>query len=195
MKYKTREQWLVALAKKLEKLFKEQGHELPAYRVTCGFPSKGGLAVANRTIGQCWYAEASADDTTEIIISITQDDTMRIAGVLAHELVHAALGAGVGHSAPFKHLATAIGLEGKMTATTEGERFIERVQPMIDAVGSYPHARLDASGRKKQGTRMLKAQCNECDYTVRTTQKWIEVATPICPNPDCGSHGEEMEIS
>jgi hypothetical protein len=51
------------------------------------------------------------------------------------------------------------------------------------------HARLDLSGRRKQSTRMLKLECTNCGYTVRTTQKWIEVGLPTCC---CGS---DMEVA
>lgn len=33
----------------------------------------------------------------------------------------------------------------------------------------------------KQSTRLIKAYCDECGYTVRVTRKWIRVAFPICP--------------
>lgn len=42
---------------------------------------------------------------------------------------------------------------------------------------------------KKQSTRMLKVICPGCGYTVRTTQKWIDIGLPTCP---CG---EEMEVA
>ena len=190
----TREDWLVELATRLETLFEQHGATLPKYRVTCGFPSSGGLSAKNRTIGQCWAPEASADNTTEIIIGITQDEPMRVAGVLAHEMVHAAVGVAAGHRGPFRKLAIDIGLEGPMTATTEGEAFKQAVQPMLDAIGDYPHAKLDATKRRKQGTRMIKASCTACGYTVRTTAKWIGIATPTCPDPDCYDYGNPMMI-
>jgi hypothetical protein len=190
----TREDWLIELATRLETLFKQHGATLPKYRVTCGFPSTGGLSAKNRTIGQCWSPEASADNTTEIIIGITQDDPMRVAGVLAHEMVHAAVGVAAGHRGPFRKLALDIGLEGPMTATTEGEAFKQAVQPMLDAIGDYPHAKLDATKRKKQGTRMIKASCAACGYTVRSTAKWISIATPTCPAPDCHEWGNPMMV-
>ena len=185
----TREDWLIELATRLEVLLKEHGATLPKYRVTCGFPSSGGLSAKNRTIGQCWSPEASADNTTEIIIGITQDEPMRVAGVLAHEMVHAAVGVAAGHRGPFRKLALDIGLEGPMTATTEGEAFKQAVQPMLDEIGNYPHAKLDATKRRKQGTRMIKASCTACGYTVRSTAKWIAIATPTCPDPDCYDYG------
>jgi hypothetical protein len=41
----------------------------------------------------------------------------------------------------------------------------------------------NANGDKKpQGTRLLKAECGECGYTVRVTKKWLEAkGAPICP--------------
>jgi hypothetical protein len=41
----------------------------------------------------------------------------------------------------------------------------------------------NANGDKKpQSTRLLKAECGECGYTVRVTKKWLEAkGAPICP--------------
>ena len=178
----TREQWLIDLAKQLEPLFIEQGATLPKYRIACGFPSKGGLSAKNRTIGECWNPNASADNTTEIIMSITKDEPMKVAGVVAHEMIHAAIGTEAGHGPKFRRLALAIGLEGKMTATTESDAFKRRVQPILDKIGDYPHAKLDASMRKKQTTRMVKCVCDESGYTIRTARKWIDLhGAPISP--------------
>ena len=184
----TREEWLLKLSEKLEVLFSENNATLPSYRVTCSFPSKGGLSAKNRTIGQCWDSRASADQTHEVIVSITLDDPMKIAGVLAHELVHASVGVQHGHKAPFRKLALAIGLEGKMTATTESDAFKQRVQPWLNELGEYPHAKLDATNQKKQGTRLIKVQCSECEYNVRVVRKWLDVGNPICP-----THNVAME--
>lgn len=35
--------------------------------------------------------------------------------------------------------------------------------------------------KKKQTTRLKKAECSQCGYTVRLTQKWLEVGPPGCP--------------
>ena len=192
-----REAWLTAVATELEALFTQRGVKLPKYRVTCGWPSSKALSAANRRIGECWSDKASADGRHEIIVSMCLTDPMRVAGVMAHEMVHAAVGIPAGHKKPFRDLAVSIGLEGKMTATTEGDVFKKAVRPMLKRVGRYPHGQLDAtlSGRKKQTTRMLKASCPECGYTVRTTAKWIEVAVPTCPDADCEHYGGPMEVS
>lgn len=39
----------------------------------------------------------------------------------------------------------------------------------------------DSSRPPKQGTRLRKAACGECGYTVRVTQRWLEVGPPGCP--------------
>jgi hypothetical protein len=183
----TREEWLIKLAQGLGKEFKTEGLTMPKYRITCGFPSKGGLSAKKRTIGQCWHPDASADGTTEIIIGITQDEEMTIAGVVAHEMVHGVVGTEVGHRGPFRRLALLIGLEGKMTSTIEGPEFIKRVKPILKKIGKYPHAKLDHTiGIKKQSTRMIKATCQDahCGMVFRTTRKWVEIRDgldcPIC---------------
>jgi hypothetical protein len=140
-------------------------------------------------LGECWSDANSKDGHTEIMISPILDDPMRVVGVLAHELVHAAVGIEYGHKEPFAKLAKAIGLEGKMTATTEGEAFKQALAPILEAVGPYPHAELSKTARTKQGTRLLKLQCPTCPYTVRITRKWLdEVGAPACP-----THGDDMK--
>jgi len=193
--YSTREEWLLALTNLLRPVFAAHGHAIPAnLRVATSFPSRKALnGVKNQTIGQCWSPAVSGDGHHEVMVSPVLGDPMQVAGVLAHELVHAAVGVEHGHVGPFRKLALAIGLEGKMTATTAGEAFKRTVQPMLEAIGPYPHAALDArarnSGPKKQGTRLVKLACGHCGYTVRTTRKWLdEVGAPHCP-----LHGEMDE--
>lgn len=194
IKFKTREQWLHALARKMNKpLFNGQ---LPKkLRITCGWSSKGGRS---SVIGECYPEILSADGTREVIVGMMLDEPMRVADVLAHELCHAILPAGTGHGPEFRKLALSIGLTGKMTATVAGPEFIEKVQPMLDALGPYPHAELmtsvsfKRSGKggkdgkivitprkpegapKKQGTRMIKCTCSTCGYIARTSSKWID---------------------
>lgn len=38
-----------------------------------------------------------------------------------------------------------------------------------------------STAKPKQGTRLKKASCPECGYTVRVTQKWLDVGPPHCP--------------
>ena len=147
-------------------------------RVSCGFP--GGASRKAR--GQCWSHESSADGTVEIFVSPTVADPETVLSTLVHEAIHAAVGLAAGHKAPFKKVAIAAGLEGKMTATYAGAALKERIIAWIEILGIYPHATLDASViGKKQTTRLVKCECSVCGYIVRTTQKWIEQAgAPFC---------------
>ena len=72
-------------------------------------------------------------------------------------------------------------LEGKPSATFAGEKFKEVYKDLIDGLGEYPHAKLNVGFHKKQATRMLKASCPACGYTVRLTAKWSGLGLPICP--------------
>jgi hypothetical protein len=179
-----REDWLKRVAEKMAPWFAELGHPLPAYRAAIGFTSKG---MRSKAIGQCWAHTASKDGVCEIFIVPTLEEPMRIADVLAHELVHAAVGLEAKHGPVFGKAARAIGLEGKLTATVGGVRFIERAKPILDEVGPLPHAALTndsllrSSAPKKQSTRQLKCSCATCGYTVRVTRKWLEIGAPICP--------------
>lgn len=173
----TREEWLQAFTKQARPLFKKLSAPLPkTVRMSVGFPSKG---ARSNTIGECWADVASDDKVCEIFLRPSlQSDSRRIAGVLVHELVHAALGHEEGHGANFKRVATALGLEGKMTATTEGEKFYEWADPVIKELGAFPGANLKsanlAGGKKKQGTRMLKVECGDCGWHFRTSQQNID---------------------
>lgn len=181
---KTREQWLNEVAHSMAPLFATARAELPRkYRVTMSLTKK------KKAVGLCFSDDSSSDKTFEILIRIDQDDPITVAAILAHELVHAAVGLAEGHKGEFRRVARAIGLEGKMTATVPGERFVEAVTPLLERAGTFPHAALDwtnSSGPKKQGTRMLKAVCTSCGYTVRLTRKWLDAAgAPYCPSDIC----------
>lgn len=168
------------VAQLMRPLFEGAGAELPPFRVTMS------LTRGKKVIGTCFDKTASADETFEILIRLDQHEPLEVAAILAHELVHAAVGIDAGHGAAFRKVATAIGLEGKMTATRPGAAFIAAVDPVLEKVGPFPHAPLNwgarRSGPKKQTTRQLKVQCGTCGYTCRVTSKWLdEVGAPICP--------------
>jgi hypothetical protein len=184
-----REGWLHNLMDRMECLFSPDYQVPNNIRVSCGFPSRKALISpkGDHALGQCWYDESSADKHFEIFISpiLGGDDPMTIAATLAHEMCHTVAGREAKHGPKFKAVATHIGLEGKMTATQPSDAFRERVQPMLDDLGPYPMAKLDArkmtTGVKKQSTRLLKAECPDCGYTVRIAHKWIDVGLPDCP--------------
>lgn len=175
----TREGWLLQLVERLRPLYEG---ELPeTVRISTGFSSKG---ARSKVIGECWHPKNADDKAPQIFIHPGQRDSLEVAAIVAHELIHACR-PDAKHGARFKAMAHALGLEGDMRSTKPGARFIETARPILDALGDYPHARLNAAGTSsngpKQTTRMLKVECADCGYTVRTTQKWLDVATPCCP--------------
>ncbi|WP_323162822.1 hypothetical protein [Stenotrophomonas maltophilia] len=208
-----REAWLNSLAALMAPAFVELGAPLPAFRIAVGFPSSGMNSAA---IGECWDAKASADGTFEIFIRPDQADPLAVAFVLAHELVHAAVGLEHGHKGEFARVALALGFPRPLTtAAPPTGRLLAWFESLLPQVGPLPHAAMRwrmgggtvarrkgggvmvpvpdaahdgeggedrASSRpKKQTTRLHKASCSECGYTVRVTSKWLEIGPPHCP--------------
>jgi len=179
-----RHAWIEKATAALRNLFVRHGYTVPAeVRVSIGFPKGAGSGNAAK-IGQCWAPAASTDRYSEIFVSPELNDGARIMGVLAHELVHATVGCEAGHKAPFKRCAEAIGLTGKMTATTETTEFNEWARGVMATIGQYPAGGLITATRKKQTTRLLKCECTDCGYTARVSAKWVAEGTPICPIDD-----------
>lgn len=174
-----REQWLEAAVQELRPLFEIRGFPLPdKIRVTCGFPSRRARSRL-RAVGEHWSPKASQDGAHEIFISPVLSESMEVLATLVHELCHAATD-GDGHGSKFKRAARAMWLEGKPTSTYGGDAFKSEMSSLIDT--DYPHASLNAGvDEKKQGTRMLKACCPSCGYTIRLTAKWAQLGLPDCP--------------
>lgn len=188
--HNTREEWLNGCIDALKPLFAMHGATIPDnIKVSCGFPfGRRGITSLN-AIGQAWPAALSTGDQIELFISPVLDDGARVADVLAHECVHAAVGNDKGHGPVFKALAEAIGLTGKMTATVAGDAFKHWFNATGIGLGKYPHHklvvhRLDPSDPKTgpdgprigpsvpggggiiyrpQATRMLKVSCPHCE--------------------------------
>ena len=158
--------------------------DIDKWRVSVGWP--GGRGKKDKAIGQCWSDKASEGGLTEMFIGPNLATTQEVDHVLLHEMVHAAVGVEHGHRKSFGKLARAVGLEGKLTATYAGEKLRQLLDSCLEHLGPFPHARLMManSGIKKQTTRMLKLECEGCGYTVRTTQKWLDIGIPTC---HCGS--------
>lgn len=176
----TREVWLDELVAAVRPWY---GAELPPrVHISVGFPSTG---KRSKTIGECWHADQSADGAPQIFIHPKVSNGVDVGAIVVHELVHAARPEAK-HGKEFKQLATALGLEGKMTSTHAGEALRDRLTTIVADLGDYPHPALsgESSGKPKQTTRLLKVECPDCEYVVRTTQKWIDTGLPTCP---CGT--------
>lgn len=203
-----RETWLRSLADLMAPRFAQCEKPIPPFRVGTGFTSGGQYCNAG---GECWNKTVSADGHFEIFIMPDQVEPMKIAAILCHELIHAAVGLQEGHKGQFAVMMHRLGLQRPYTCSIPGPEFETWVQPFLDELGPPPLAALqfrrskpkrarDASGdsdeapdpedngepgssnqRKKQGTRMLKACCSDCGYTVRLSKKWALSHGAVCP--------------
>lgn len=186
-KYQTREQWLAAAIALMEPLFKKAGYELPKVRVSCGFPSVRAMSRSKYRAGECWSGKSAEDGKCQIFISPRErkpETKDGVLSILVHEAVHAAVGLEAKHGKVFRKCALAVGLEGKMTSTISSDNLVVTFREWVKKLGDYPHAALKPGARaeKKQTTRMVKCECKECGYSVRTSRKWLEQAgAPECP--------------
>jgi hypothetical protein len=188
-----REAWLNALVEKLRPLFREHGYELPErIRVSCGWPSDAGRAKIRRHIGEAWHPRVSADGSSETFISPAVSDPVEVADIMVHELVHHAVGTACMHKGPFRRLALAVGLTGRMHATVAGPALRERLHAICAELGPYPHAAITGEKDRKQATRMRKVECPGCGCIVRMTRSWLErIGAPTC---GCGMRMLEADV-
>lgn len=194
-RHESREAWLRAATDELRPYFDTQGYKLPELiRFAIAFTSTGRKG---KIPGECWHAQTSDDRHFEIIIRADFADPLQVLGVLAHELVHAALPITAGHGRLYKAAATKIGLQGPMRHAMPGPLLQRHLEEVAESIGPLPHARLNiergptdrgpVDRPKKQGTRLLKATCGDaaCEYTARITAKWVKELGP----PGCPKHG------
>jgi hypothetical protein len=194
-RHDTREGWLRAASAELRPYFQSVGYPLPEnIRYSIGFPSTGRRG---SRVGECWHSSTSDDENFEIFIRADLADPTEVLGILVHELVHAALPIDAGHGKLYRAAALRVGLQGKMRTAGPGQLLGNRLAELAATLGPLPHARLNiekgrenrgpADRPKKQGTRLLKAECpvKDCGYSVRVTSKWVVEAGP----PGCPRHG------
>lgn len=181
---KTREQWLQRAAKALAPRFKAAGYALPAAHVSTGFPHRSSLTAKKRRIGECWDNSVSGDKRAHVFISPVLSNVVDVVATLTHELVHVTVGTAAKHGPVFRKCAVGVGLEGKMTATGANAELAAWITgPLVKKIGAFPHPTFNPrlATRIKDGTRLIKCECPNCGYIVRTTHKWLEMGTPICP--------------
>lgn len=179
MTHITRESWLSALADEVRPWYEEAGSPLPEkIRLSCGF------SVSLKHLGVCFPADSSADGTIEIFIKPDQDDPMTVAGIVMHELVHAAVPAGSKHGPVFRKLALAVGLEGRMTQALPGEARKAALLPIVEALGPYPHSALQGPKKKEKGSQAgqyVNVTCPDCGYRACAHAESQEIERLRCP--------------
>jgi hypothetical protein len=199
--HQSREDWLRAATNELRSYFTSCGYDLPEkIRFAIAFPSTGRKG---KRLGECWHSSTSGDESYEIFIRADQFQPAEVLGVLVKELVHTVLPVDAGHGKKFKDAALKIGLQagdnkGGMRQAKPGPLLQKRLGELADSLGPLPHARLNIEQQpmtalaidrpKKQGTRMLKAECEakDCGYVVRIAASHVNKTG----KPHCPKHGE-----
>lgn len=169
----TREQWLnKALHSHVAPLLAKHGATVPKdCLVSVGWPGGGS---ARKRIGEAWPRARSSKKVNQIFISPSiTDDPVKMLDILVHEACHVADDCKSGHKGPFKKLALAVGLTGKMTATVAGPELSKWIKATIKKLPKIAHSKLDLSGRVKQTTRLLLVKCGGCGMKLRVTEKWL----------------------
>jgi hypothetical protein len=187
-KFATREEWLNAFVTYARPEFLAQGYTLPdRIRVSVGFTSSGSRG---KRIGECWADSASEDGYFEIFLKPTMNNDSRMADVLTHELVHAAVGIPAGHGKAFKDCARAMGLTGPATSTSAGTEWYRWALPVLAELGAMPYGKLSdgiSTASPKQKTNLRKVSCPRCGWLARVTTRHIEPHSHLaCPVPSCG---------
>lgn len=180
--HQTRESWLAQAIESLRPTFAAHGVTLPArIRIACGFPS---TFTRSGTLAECWADTESADQTFEVLISPTLADPAPVLAQVIGAVAHAAPGAMSHTASAYIELAANLGLcpAGDNWRQVQGaEDFAATYAQALADLGAYPHAAILTGAKKTQSTRMLKATCPTCGYTVRLSAKWADKGLPTCP--------------
>jgi hypothetical protein len=195
MTHPTREDWLTAAIASLRPVFAGHGLSLPArIRATCGLPS---TFSRSGTLAECWADTDSADQTHEVMVSPTLADPAQVLAQLVGALAHAAPGAMSHTSGAYIEAAANLGLcpvGDNWRQVAGAEDFAAQYAQVLQTLGTYPHAALNVGVKKTQSTRMLKATCPTCGYTVRLSAKWAALGLPTCPT-DGDTFALESQLS
>lgn len=168
-KFETREQYLVAAGRLLdaEVLQKKTESKMPAeWYVSVMEPS-------GRVIGRAWPA---SHDAHHMFVSAALSDAVQVLATLLHEMIHLAVGVKEKHNKVFGKAARAVGLVGKLTATTAGPELAEYLKSLDAQLGGYPHKPLTARITNKTGrdNRVACRSINDEGYKVLIARKWVE---------------------
>ena len=191
----TREAWYAAAVDELRELYASHGHVIPRVRVGVGYPSAGRRSTV---IGECWTRNVSGDASHEIIIRIDRTNAADTLAILMHELAHAVDANAHGHGREFGAIVRPIGLEGPPTATHASDDLRDALTAWAayGSLGAYPAGTFApggaagggrgplgpddrSSGPPKQGTRMIKAWCDETGNNLDEIKKDGKVTTAV----------------
>ena len=194
MQHVNREEWLIQAIEEFRPVFDAVHRPLPdLIKVACGFPYG---AKRSKAIGQCFSAKATKEGVVQIFISPVLSERIEVLETLVHELCHATPN-GMNHGKVFQSVASSVGLiavgtgKNAWRATKASNTFVSDYASILEALGVYPNPPITVTvDTKTQTTRMLKAECPSCGYTIRLSAKWAYDADgiPRLPECPCGDH-------
>ena len=196
-----REHWLIEAANMLENMVLLPA--LDALNETLPTPLKYSVSIGHtqskNSIGECWRKAQSSDkETSQIFITPTINDSVRVLDILLHEMIHAADDCESGHKNFFARVARKCDLQGKFTATHAGDTLKETLLDIVDALGDIPHHKLTVGGtiKPKQKARMLKIECHVCEFTFRASRTQLERITRRNTSqcPCCGDDSLSLTV-
>lgn len=179
-----REQWLEQASAFLIEHMVSCGLSAVQIRVSCGWPSSGGMGTTKVVIGQCFPPTLCQDGIPQIYISPRLSDSVEVLATLLHELVHASVGCQFGHRKQFSQAARKVGLDGPPTATVASETLRPALQDFVAQVGPYPHAAIIPKAKEKKGSRLRLYEC-ACSppIKVRVASDQFEAQCLKCDEP------------
>ena len=189
--YSTRKDWLTGAINELKPFFLLNGVSISdKIRVSCALPSNA-KRTNFKSVGECFPSTNSADAHYEIFISPILDAPIKVTETLVAQLCRTAKGAlnvttlSYARVAEVMHILPAGTLSSPYKEVGHGGEFLAAYTAIIDSLGIYPHAKVDVSTHKSQGTRMLLAKCPTCQCSIRMTAKWVynahgDVELPTC---------------
>lgn len=169
-----REEWLNTAGTMLQAMVLDK-HIDESMRNAPFYVSVGNCS-SSKAVGECWPRIRSEDNKNHVFITPRLNNSIEILSILLHELIHVADDCKSKHRGFFRTTALAVGFTGKMTATEviNGSHLFNQLSTIYSALGDIPHAKLDTSKIKKEGTRQIKAHCLSCDFIFRTSRKQLD---------------------
>lgn len=177
----TREAWLLSAVDKLRTLAAQGGAIVPRnIAVSVGFSGTGRIKSVR---GSCYKTSVCEEKkNNNIFISPILKDPIDVLRTLLHELIHASDDNESGHKGHFAKVAKALGFVNKMSSFEAGDDLRAILADIAAELGEYPHLALSVEDLQgtKQSTRLLKAQCPECNgMPIRVTKKYADTL-PYC---------------
>ncbi|HEY3244713.1 MAG TPA: hypothetical protein VGM03_15335 [Phycisphaerae bacterium] len=180
-----RESWLTAWIAVLRGVFAAAGAELPGrLRICCGGAVKRRVNARHWQLYGCWVTRNAADESCEILISASLDDSVEVCTVVATALV-AVCTAGETNER-YRCLAQTVGLAGGLSRPRPTELLKSRVHEFLREHGPYPHTAIAGppQGYRPQPARRFRMVCGTCGVTAEMTARWIRSASLKCEECD-----------